>query len=374
MNQIDERAGLPSASGVERILLCHGSWLLEKDLPEETSADAERGIRIHEANETGDTSGLTLSEADVSRRCLEIEQELFKVWAAEYVQAQRDPFNPHPIREKRLWIVRRGVHLASAKIDYYVVAGTHALILDTKSGRAKQTPPASNWQLRTGAIAIALNYPGIRHVRVGIVQPLGAKSPVCDYNEHDILNSEALLFAGLRDANKPDARRVPGLKQCQFCKAKHICPEAKAAVLAMRPAGVDFAARWELMLPPEKVRLFEACKLADAISKKIKDRIKQDLVDDPASIPGLVKLPDQNVRAISDPFSFYAALLDDKAFIHLGEPDLIAAFTKICEVGFGDAVTLLRELGGKSQKEAEKFLAPFTTTKPRSGKVERVES
>jgi hypothetical protein len=122
------------------------------------------------------------------------------------------------------------------------------------------------------------------------------------------------------------------------------------------------------------VRLFEACKLADAISKKIKERIKEDLIADPASIPGLVKLPDQNVRAVSDPFSFYAALLDDKAFIHLNEADLIAAFTKICEVGFGSAVTLLRELGGKSQKDAEKFLAPFTTTKPRSGKVERVES
>ena len=45
----DERKNLPSASSMERYMLCPGSWAAEKGQPEQASSDADSGNRIHAA-------------------------------------------------------------------------------------------------------------------------------------------------------------------------------------------------------------------------------------------------------------------------------------------------------------------------------------
>lgn len=74
--QTDEHAGLPSASGMERIKLCPGSFLLERACaPEPEDKDAESGRAIHEALATGDTSKLTEEQLKTYEKCKELTVE-----------------------------------------------------------------------------------------------------------------------------------------------------------------------------------------------------------------------------------------------------------------------------------------------------------
>ena len=50
----DVRGGKPSASGMQRLALCPGSWQAEaKCPPSEDSPDANMGTRLHKCMETG---------------------------------------------------------------------------------------------------------------------------------------------------------------------------------------------------------------------------------------------------------------------------------------------------------------------------------
>ena len=144
-----ERKNRPSASSIERYVNCAGSWLLEQKVPESerfSTKDAERGTRLHRANEEGNVEGLELSEADLIVRTREIEQRIFNQWCEDHQVTDAEI-----IRERRWWLRKGDRDLCSAKLDFVALSEAKrlALCLDLKSGRKEVTPPVRNQQLRT---------------------------------------------------------------------------------------------------------------------------------------------------------------------------------------------------------------------------------
>jgi hypothetical protein len=76
LSEEDVRQGLPSASGLQRLVLCPGSWLAEQACPEsEQSAAAAAGTRLHKHMEEG-TMPEDADEAEAVQWCRELEVDL----------------------------------------------------------------------------------------------------------------------------------------------------------------------------------------------------------------------------------------------------------------------------------------------------------
>lgn len=72
----DERQGLPSASGMQRLFLCPGSWNAERKCPiDEESEDAAMGTILHAHMEQG-TMPEDPEDAEAVAWCREMEKAL----------------------------------------------------------------------------------------------------------------------------------------------------------------------------------------------------------------------------------------------------------------------------------------------------------
>lgn len=341
-----ERRGLPSASAVERYLLCPGAFMLERFCPAPKPSEyAQAGTRIHAASETGDATGLSMSEADILMKLAEIKERLFNQWIAHFKITKHRIF-----REERVWLKRNQVDIFSAKLDFHAIgenaAGQKlALIIDDKSGRHEESPPASNWQLRGGAVAL-FSINNLDHARVVIAQPMRKEEPPCDYDKAALFESWMALTHQLDVISQPDAPRTPGFRQCEFCRAKASCPEGQAFVKKVSQLK---GLVWGKLPPEKKLELWKTCKLADKISKDIKENTLHDLKKNPEAIPGLIKSEDQTPREITDVTAIYTALHALDGF----KPEM---FPALVEMTVGKLNEFVQGLTGKSEAEADVWI------------------
>lgn len=280
-NVNDERGGLPSASGLERIALCPGSWQLERQCPrEESSEAADSGSRIHAflAHEAVD---LSQDELDVAIKCMRQANDL--IGAGE------------ELREQRLWYSDKfGRRLFSGQADVLVISGNTALVIDYKTGRGEVSASAANFQLRGLAVLVKHNYPDVEVVSVAIIQPLASSVPVvCEYGpeELDLAKLQILNVVGLSEVTDPPL--VPSEAACKYCRAKAICPALRKTITTPQVAdGGDakavMAASSAALAPVELGELVAhkvplARMLCDALEKEAFSRLCQD----PESVPGL---------------------------------------------------------------------------------------
>lgn len=229
----DERLDLPSASGLERLVLCPGSWQLEKGLPSPDSEDSARGTRIHAALAVGRDSeawkALDHDEAATAERCLRLASQAIEAWATPA---------PHVIDySPPRYYLRRGIKpIFSGQPDLtaiegnvpckYPLASRRALILDYKTSWGEHTESAGNLQLMAYAVLLHMDYGPFASITVGIVQPLaGGPVQLTTYHLNTLQLAYNQIILAMNDAAKPDAPRRPGPKQCNFCRAKAICPE-----------------------------------------------------------------------------------------------------------------------------------------------------
>lgn len=166
----DPRKGKPSASGVERLALCPGSWNLESKLPPEPeSDDAAAGTRIHDALAGSiDPKTLGVDEFDTYSRILDMEKEALAIWKSTLPEDG----DPIVVREERLWMESEsGEPLFSGQFDVCFMIGKEALLLDAKSGRGEVQSSEGNFQLMALASLIGERFPHIEAVTVAILAP-----------------------------------------------------------------------------------------------------------------------------------------------------------------------------------------------------------
>jgi hypothetical protein len=219
----DERANLPSASGIARIASCRGSFLLEQSVDFETeSSDSESGTVIH-THLSGQVTPrpLTPDEMDVADSCKKIEGDVRVQW--------KHAGEMRTIRESRLWLDDGdGKNVLSGQADVIYIQGSRALILDYKSSFGHVAQAAQNYQLATLAVLVWESYPEVNEITAGIIAPrVTHEVHAVEYNEEDLKIARREIRKLAAEALMPGGALVPGESQCQYCKAKMICPALK---------------------------------------------------------------------------------------------------------------------------------------------------
>lgn len=276
---LDPREGKPSASGLQRIALCPGSWLAERALPEETSEAAEAGTRLHEHMELG-TLPEDAAEAEAVEWCRVMEAELVR----RYLGCELDASALVVLREQRWW---DGCRRFSGQADVVYVFFGMALVVDYKFGRVAVPVAANNLQLAglSGLAFDVLASYGVELVFGTILQPFVSREVprVVRYQRADVPQLRRYLYGVINEAERPGARRVPGEEQCRYCRAKVDCPACGG--LVRQESQVDVAAAWPDWAPEKKAEAVRLAGLAKKWAEAVERKAKADLKDG-LSIPG----------------------------------------------------------------------------------------
>jgi hypothetical protein len=369
-----DRRGLPSASGMERLILCSGSWQLERtvEIEEIPSRSALDGTMLHEIL-AGLRPEIGLSDRHqfVVRRCHQIVAELENT-----LGFPRDAEGRRAIVEERFWYYDEAHReLYSGQMDFAVVIGNRGLIVDYKTGTGPVTPTAENYQMRASAVLLAHNFE-LDEVYVAIVQPLADNdTAVVRYNREDLRRAEVDILVGIRLATAADPVRTPGDRQCRYCKAKGICPEVRMEVLDLLPppaAGDPNGKRAPVVLPAlggeELSTLLPKLELAEKVIREIRRQAKDLLDRDPDAIEGY-RLREgaerRNVRDVEEAFRRLSDLLT---------PEQFAA---CCNVQIGRLEEMVRAVTGettaRSREILDELLGDTIDRRPTDKSIDRVD-
>ena len=340
----DVRKGRISASGVERVALCPGSFEAEKGKVGEVSAIANAGTRIHAALENDRYDDLPDDERDLAERAAELRSELidgFFLSEPLFEEVVEDVKISHE-REARL---RAFDDQLSGQYDGKIKDRHRAMVYDYKTGYAEPIEATHNLQLRALAVLVQQNDPDITEVTTVIIQPrIRPEISMATYHADDLQKATAEVKAILDRAYTPGARRQPGPIQCKYCKAKADCPEAQE--LAVSLSKVDTASITAERLPD----LLNACSAAKKIIQAIESQAKEILTQDPSMIPGWGLKSGATISKVVNP---------QKLFNRMNERHSVLPheFVSICDVGKGKLKDLLKEASGLKGKALTTELA-----------------
>ena len=374
----DERGGLPSASGAEKLYRCPGSWQLEQQAPaEEPSDEALQGTEIHEALETGEMEALDEEGRTIAERLKAMEEDALKrFFAGEKYMGER---------ESRLWITdEKGTALASAKSDAYYISSESekGLVWDAKTGYLPVTPAFRNVQMRWQAMALWSAYPSLETIRVVISQYRFVGRPdECGYSLEDLKRSRNEFRQKLWEAQQPHPVRNPGV-WCRYCRGKSLCKEAGAmSLLPVAYSRLDasevnseaITAAIARLSTEELAFLNDRGSTIEAVLKAVRTRLKALPPDELARV-GLEKGEDTKQAEIAD---------IEKACEVLYAQDLAneAEIRSCCKMVLGRVEELvvgrLAQKNGTTKKAAAKalrdLLAAAIEYKTRSGRLNQIE-
>jgi len=237
---IDQRTGIeiaPSASGLERIALCPGSW--EASIPyiangvRRETHDSERGTRIHAALEIGEYVVLAEEEQAIYR---ELDGKRQAVLRATFW----DNIAEDVLFEKRLTITGAEQKVIfSGQADAIYLSNSSAVIIDYKTGRG-EVRKEGNLQMRGLAALAFANFAHLSQVDVAIVQV--GKTPIV---ERYFASNRGELYDWLfwlLDSTK-NGEKTPSVEACKYCPAAGNCKEAMAACEEVGDENIELADR-----------------------------------------------------------------------------------------------------------------------------------
>ena len=330
----DPRRGKVSASGVERLMLCPGSFKAEQGKPNKSNALADAGTRIHAALEAGNIDNLDdEDEQQLAVRAAQLRDEMIDgFFNSQMLISDLDegPARDEVISQFKEQRIRGIDGRISGQYDGLVLDGERALVYDFKTGYLKPIEAKQNKQLRALAVLVAENHEGITEVTTAIIQPrIKPEISLAEYGPDDLEKSRAELINILDDADRPNAPRVAGEIQCKYCRAKADCAEAAAVATGL--AKYDPAEITLERLP----ELLDACGAAKKIIAAIEEKARETLGKDPEAIPGYTLKAGAKMAKIIDP---------QKVFNRMNERHSVLPheFVEVCEVRKGQLKTLLK--------------------------------
>jgi len=216
-----------SASGADRWARCPGSVKAEENHIDKGSDFAAEGTTAHAL------ADYCLSNGVVAASCVGMTFEGRQVDAemCEYVQQYVDyvcSFSGEHFYEQRVdfspWVPE-----GFGTSDCIVIDAKNKLlrIIDLKYGKGVRVDAENNYQAQLYALG-AINDMGflleVERVNIAIVQPRLDHISEWEIPVSDLMSFAEHIKARAQLACKDDAERVPGEKQCQWCKAKATCP------------------------------------------------------------------------------------------------------------------------------------------------------
>lgn len=353
---MNERQNLPSASSCERYALCPGSFALEQICPEPPRSDnAYSGDLIHAALATEALADeLTDEQLGTLEAC--------KIQEAALVDGVFGDMLKRACRERRLWALDESLgKLWSGKPDVVYTSNLRGLVIDYKTGRGEVTEAAGNMQLRALAV-LAAEHHGLTDVTVAIIQPLAGPVSTCRYNIADLHRASEEIDAIMREARAGTGPRRPSYKACLYCRAKSICPEARAVAETL-PA---VAGPQPLAMTAEQIGDFlRKARVAERVIESVRDEAKRMLAAG-VEIPGVKLKPGANRETITKPEVVFGR------FLALGgTQEQFMPAVKVTKSDLKTAVKTVTNQKGKTlDATLERLLADCVETKQSAASLE----
>lgn len=287
-----------TASALERIALCPGSYFAEKGLRSEQHPSAAEGELLHRAMaKQVALNELNREQGRLVRLCTELGRELKQRLFGD---------DPGVVHLERFISCRFRAGTISTKLDYISVHGNRALVIDWKFGYGAVEPSEVNLQLRAYSLAVSHEWPGITEVHVAIIQPYADREhrvSCCVYDAADLLLATGEMDTILQHLVTVEAgqfgtaARNPGEAQCKYCKAlgTERCPESMATaktLTAISPGAI--------MPTGEALSMWlDRCAVVKKVVEVVEKHAKAEL-EAGREVPGWKLRPGNNVRTLPD--------------------------------------------------------------------------
>lgn len=319
----DRKHARLSASRMDRVMSCPGSYRLESLMPYEPAGEAAAiGTAIHELSEK-----ILRGEAVNAKDYLDDHFDM----ANEYATF----INTLVINPRRRMIEvnvdagLKSLHQAlGGTADAVLVDGDHLHVVDLKTGRVL-VDAEDNKQLLTYALGVMrmLNAPANIQCTMHIFQPRAGHSKWTVSGADLIAHSHDLLAAA-NLALTDDAPTNPSVSNCKYCKAKPICPSMRQKVQdSARIEFADLVKKAEkdetVQVPPVTPDQIELAQLAAMWSDAVLESAKKQITSG-SLIQGWTLRPGRKTKFWkSDALAFEALKAYPQAF-DLKSPSAIA--------------------------------------------------
>jgi len=359
----DQRRGVPSASGMERLVNCPASFDMEYHAPDSPSADAASGTRIHAVlaiEASADT--LSADEAETCEMCAVQSGQVIADWnnSGGHVTPEQT------LREQRLGMTAlgrvldvtpesRADYVFTGQADLIVIKDGRALVIDYKTGRGDTATAIDNAQLAALSVLVSGRYK-VQSVRVAIVQPWAGKPTVADYDANALELARSWLLSALHEAAHSTPEDTRAGDHCKWCKAKVSCEAYKTAALQvvevidpMTIAGMDDETQRKAMfarameMPAE--RLAATLKALGMVKRFIAaiDGAARTRAADDMEFQQFYMLKEKNGRrSISN-----VQLVAGRAFKHGVS---VEDFTALCSISLSATKDLIKKASGAKGK------------------------
>lgn len=350
MHQNRKHARL-SASRMDRVMSCPGSYRLEEKMPYEPAGEAAAiGTAIHELSERI-LRGEAVNPKDHPDDHFDMANEY-----ATFVNTLVE--NPR----KRMIEVNVDAGLKSlheslgGTADAVLVDGDHLHVVDLKTGRVL-VDAENNKQLLTYSLGVMrmLNAPATIKCTMHIFQPRAGHSQ-WTVSGTDLISHGHDLLAAANLALSDDAPTNPSTSNCKYCKAKPICPSMRQKVQDnARKEFADLVKQAEkdetVQVPPVTPDQIELAQLAAMWSDAVLESAKRQITEG-STIQGWTLRPGRKTKFWKSDALAYEALKSYPQAFDLKSPSAIAKLDiQISEDLIGEkhaAASLVKE---KAQKE-----------------------
>jgi len=312
MQHTDRKHARLSASRMDRVMSCPGSYRLEEKMPYEPAGEAAAiGTAIHELSEKI-LRGEAVNPKDYPDDHFDMANE-YAVFVNTLVE------NPR----KRMIEVKVDAGLKTlheslgGTADAVLVDGDHLHVIDLKTGRVL-VDAEDNKQLLTYALGVMriLNAPASIRCTMHIFQPRAGHSQWTVFGT-DLITHGHELLAAANLALTDDAPTNPTTNNCRYCKAKPICPSIRQKV--QDNARKDFALDVQAVTPD----MIELAQLAASWSDAVLDSAKRQITEG-SIIQGWTLRPGRKTKFWKSDALAYEALKSYPQAFDLKSPSAIA--------------------------------------------------
>jgi hypothetical protein len=218
--EVDKRSfngrRLPSGSSLGDLWECRGRFLVEQNFADKESEEANLGTEGHR---------LLAENTPID----DVPDELnFIVWKARVLRDQllaEWNVEGEVFCEKRFWCKEGDEAYFSGEIDYFVIGKEEAVIIDYKLLQGFYKSAANNRQLQAYAVLIHQEYPHLKKIKVGLVQPMLDRVTGAEIDTADLGGLRKDLIDLCKEIQVKGQARTAG-SHCKWCKALPHCPEA----------------------------------------------------------------------------------------------------------------------------------------------------
>lgn len=300
-----------SASGAERWLNCPGSVAAESGLPDKSSAFADEGSAAHELAEMVLTRVIRYADDWLDSHLPEHNAIIATAEMCRAAQEYCDYVELLPgelfpeVKVDFSHIVPEGFGTSDAVV--LDNKNRRLFVVDLKYGKGIKVDAAGNPQLKLYALGalehFAFMLDDIDEVIVAIHQPRLEHISEYTYTVSELIEWGEWCAYQAREALKPDAPRVPGESQCQWCKAKATCLALQSYTESVLLLGFeDLQDLDTLQTPDDKTRLaqvMDASALIRSWLDSVENYIKAAL-ENGETFPGYKLVEGRSLRDWAD--------------------------------------------------------------------------